>query len=927
MTTKPRMIERWFPCEKVSANSASGWGSGNSEANLFTWFAKRPLAQAKAAVITSLLPWPEDPLEQHRLQELVRSAFPDPGDPDGRDAAHNALVTELNKHYPDGATMLDPFSGRAMIPLEAARLGVCATGIDYSPVASLAGKLLADYPLRQWDNEPPPPFGVADSDHDRLDLEISGPQRLLRDVETVLDVVGDRYEVAMHDFYPEVAGKRPWGYLWSVTLPCQECGNRFPLVGSLVLRSPLPKKNDPGQSYRIITRPGHATFDIVVHDGPSRSQPTLVTVPSRRGKSAVCPYPNCQHIHPIEVHTRLMNEGLAQDQMLVVADPDEDFAKVFRSPTEAEQRAADAASSALATEVAFAPGMPAVPDETIPAGNNDTVRPSKYGYRTYGELCNDRQTLGFIRLCRIITDIAHEMRQAGASDDYASALAGYAAAVMVRRFRQATRGARLQPTKGNAKVGDLFVNESSIGFGYDHFETGPGHGPGTWRSLAGDSLRTLRTQIERVDGTPARVERGSALALPTRNGSLDAVVTDPPYNAMIDYTDASDLFYVWLKRALHTTERAFGITAHPNGVQEKAEEIIVKRGGTASNDHRDREFYKEKLASALAEARRVTSPDGVVTIVFGHNDPEVWRGLLQIITDAGLVLTGTWPALTEKGGGAGSANIVTTMTLACRAAPVDRPDGRSNAVAAAVREEVKERIPLWEQAGLALPDQQMAAYGPAMEIVGRHDRILNNRAEPEDAEKFLLIARQAVEDAADIRIDDLPLGTFDARTRFALSWVRQHRRGVSDAAQERWQRLTAQALAGTELDLDGITTRVSKGVRLAFGAEAETVVDRDTSIIDVAFALARAGKSVAEAAEVLDASGRADDEYLWSAVAELGRHLAEADTDGEVFTWLTRSRKAVSSAASNVEAARAAEQRRATEAGYQPSIFDQGAQP
>ena len=37
---------------------------------------------------------------------------------------------------------------------------------------------------------------------------------------------------------------------------------------------------------------------------------------------------------------------------------------------------------------------------------------------------------------------------------------------------------------GNAKVGDLFVNESSIGFGYDYFETGPGYGPGTWRSIA-----------------------------------------------------------------------------------------------------------------------------------------------------------------------------------------------------------------------------------------------------------------------------------------------------------------------------------------------------------------------------------------------------------------------------------------------------------
>ena len=56
-----RMIERWFPCQEVSDASAAGWGTGNAEANIFTWFAKRPLAQAKAAVITSLLPWPDDP--------------------------------------------------------------------------------------------------------------------------------------------------------------------------------------------------------------------------------------------------------------------------------------------------------------------------------------------------------------------------------------------------------------------------------------------------------------------------------------------------------------------------------------------------------------------------------------------------------------------------------------------------------------------------------------------------------------------------------------------------------------------------------------------------------------------------------------------------------------------------------------------------
>ena len=67
-----RMIERWFPCAEVSETSASGWGSGKSEKNLFTWFAARPLAQAKAAVVTSLLPWPDDEIEQRRLQDLVR---------------------------------------------------------------------------------------------------------------------------------------------------------------------------------------------------------------------------------------------------------------------------------------------------------------------------------------------------------------------------------------------------------------------------------------------------------------------------------------------------------------------------------------------------------------------------------------------------------------------------------------------------------------------------------------------------------------------------------------------------------------------------------------------------------------------------------------------------------------------------------------
>ena len=218
MTT--RMIERWFPCAEVSTHSGSGWGAGFAEKSLFTWFASRPLAQAKAAVICSLLPWPDDEQEQERLKKLVREAM------EGYDARNSELREELARHYPDGAKVCDPFSGRAMIPLEAARLGIQAWGIDYSPVATLAGKLLAEYPLRDWDSEPDLPF----DGYQQHKTEHFTEARLLRDVRFVLGLVGARYADDMGEFYPVAEGKRPWGYVWAVTLPCTNCGNRFPAL-------------------------------------------------------------------------------------------------------------------------------------------------------------------------------------------------------------------------------------------------------------------------------------------------------------------------------------------------------------------------------------------------------------------------------------------------------------------------------------------------------------------------------------------------------------------------------------------------------------------------------------------------------------------------------------------------------------------------
>lgn len=308
------------------------------------------------------------------------------------------------------------------------------------------------------------------------------------------------------------------------------------------------------------------------------------------------------------------------------------------------------------------------------------------------------------------------------------------------------------------------------------------------------------------------------------------------------------------------------------------------------------------MARAFAEARRVVDGEGVVTIVFGHGDPEVWHSFLRAVTTAGLVLTGSWPAKTESGGGAGSANIVTTLTMSCRPAPTNRPVGRANLVEAEVRREVKARVPGWEAAGLAPTDQLMASAGPAMEIVGRYDAVLDTLGERVEPVRYLIVARRAVEEAAAIEVDHLPLEAFDARTRFALSWVRLNGRSAAPKSEARWQALA------WDLDTDtlrGLLTEAERGVRFGTSREFAGRIDEATPVIDVALALAKAWpEGFEDVAEVFASTRRdADDPQVWATMAFLSSRLPEADSDSVAWTSLVRNRRGIASATRDVASA------------------------
>ncbi len=327
------------------------------------------------------------------------------------------------------------------------------------------------------------------------------------------------------------------------------------------------------------------------------------------------------------------------------------------------------------------------------------------------------------------------------------------------------------------------------------------------------------------------------------------------------------------------------------------------------------------ISRAFAEARRVVSTDGVVTIVFGHGDPEVWHRLLDAITDAGLVLTGSWPAKTESGGSAGSANIVTTLTMSCRPAPADRPIGRANLMEAEVRREVRVRVPMWDAAGLAPTDQLMASAGPAMEAVGRYEQVLDHRGNAVDPARYLVVARRAVEEAAAIEIDHLPLNAFDARTRFTLSWARLYRRSVAPKSEARWQALASDLSTD---ELRGVLRDASKGVRLGDAKDWHGEISESSSTIDVAMAMAKAWPEGLDAvAEVLLAAGRdAEDDYLWAALGYLSSLLPDADPDAAAWTALVRNRRGVGAVTRGVASGRLqADRIRDTEA-RQGNLFD-----
>lgn len=904
-----RLIDVWFPCPEVDEAVKKPEGSGRSEKALFTWFASRPIAQARAAVLTTLLP--DDETARRDIRQAVLY-----GDSDVMERLNRRVAGIYSEKPP---VLLDLFSGRGIIPLEAARIGARSVATDLSPVATLAGRLLLDYPFRDWDEEPPLPF-ASDTDAEQelsMDSQTLDPSaRLLRDVETVIEEVHRRVLSRTRDHYPtnpHNGDTIPWAYLWAVSIPCDRCQRRFPLLGSLVLRHPYTKTYgarygrpstvvDDGQSLRIHEKDGNLRISVVA--GPPVQNPPFSAAPGKPGKLARCPYRDCGQTHSLDVVKAKGFAGQYQDQMIAVAELGNDGAKkVFRVPRADELEAA----ASVPRDLPDIHGLSAIPNEVIPPGNTNTIQASLYGYQTYGSLMNVRQSYLFATTAQTIAGLYDELTSI-VSEDYATALAAYAAANLPRQIRRSTRGANLlshgkkDGTRQNrCQIGDVFSSQSIIKHQFDYMEAGPDAGPGTWKSVSKSLLDALRKVMrDSPPGSrPGVVRRASATALPFRDSTVDVVVCDPPYYDMITYADSSDLFYVWIERALKRAmpDLFSGECSGGDGLQDKSDEIIVKsKGRKTEGEHRTTKFYESMLFRAFLEARRVLKADGRMTVIFGHSDPEAWKRLLTALTEAGFVVTSSWPSRTETAV-TGVATISVTVSIGCLVAPTNRPIGIAAQVDAAVIDEVKARCRQWDVDGLALEDQQMAAYGAALSVVGLYEKVITPSGDEVTLEHYMTLALQAVRQSVAMRLDSLPLETFDALTRFAVFWMELY--GRSDVPKGAAIFFAMSNELRIEDLRDRMVTESSKGFRIRYDAldEVSPKSSRFEVVRGMAAAWPQGTEAVAQVIEQADVG--ATDQYLWAVADWLSTKLPDSDPVSGALAAIKRNKPAIQAAVSN----------------------------
>lgn len=162
---KRKLIEVALPLEVINRESAREKSIHRGHpSTLHLWWARRPLAAARAVLFAQLVDDPSSHpdrfpteadvvTERKRLHDLIEKlvVWENSTDSGLFRQAHQEILDSTGGNPPP---ILDPFAGGGTIPLEAQRLGLEARASDLNPVAVLINKALIEVPSK-FAGQPP----------------------------------------------------------------------------------------------------------------------------------------------------------------------------------------------------------------------------------------------------------------------------------------------------------------------------------------------------------------------------------------------------------------------------------------------------------------------------------------------------------------------------------------------------------------------------------------------------------------------------------------------------------------------------------------------------------------------------------------------------------------------------------------------------
>lgn len=781
MAVKKKLIEVALPLDDINEAAAHEKmpGIGAHPRGLHLWWARRPLAAARAVIWSSLVDDPsahpeefptveEQAAERERLFGILRELVV--WENSNNDRVLNAAKAEIKKSMGDDLPpLLDPFAGGGAIPLEAQRLGLKAYAQDLNPVAVTINKAMIEIPPLFADRPAVNP-GARDK---LINGGWSGNAGLAADVKYYGTWMKEEAQRRIGDLYPKVQVPAEQGggeatviaWLWARTVKCPNpaCGHEAILVRSFDLSKKKGKEwhvepHCEGGEVHFKVEPGKATQDGTVN---------------RRGATCVhCGTPIDLKYVKEESKAGRMGAQL----MAVVAEGKR--GRIYIAPDEIQIEAAkvekpeDYPTGKLATHFT---GGSCVP----------------YGLDEFDKLFTNRQLTALTTFSALVSEAQKKAEadavSAGLADDglglddggvgaraYGEAVGVYLAFSVDRLADFSNCVSRWAPT--NEKSMNLF-SKQAIAMTWDFPEVNVfNHSAGGYEAIA--------TYINScINKLPSAERAGTARQFDAQsdNGMRGILVsTDPPYYDNIAYADLSDFFYVWLRRSLrHTYPKLFSTMLVP-----KHEELVA----TPYRENRGREgartFFEEGMFNAFKHVNKYACEDVPVTIYYAFKQSETetsndvestastgWETMLSAIIRAGFSITGTWPMRTEQTYrtiASGSNALASSIVLVCRKRPEDAPMGTRRDFVMALKRELGPALDKLRSSNIAPVDLAQSAIGPGIGVYSRYSQVLEADGSPMTVRAALQLINQEV----DAYFSDQD-GELDRESRFCVDLYTQ----------------------------------------------------------------------------------------------------------------------------------------------------------